>query len=494
LGQGVSREQIARAKEVDILDYILSHEPNNVTRLGNEYRLRDHDSLTISNGKWYWHSREIGGANVIDYLIFVRGYSFVDAVRHLVGDGITTIRPIPPRARPPTEKTSSERVPFLLPPRNHDTPRGTGNDRVIAYLEQRGISRPLIDECINRGLLYESATWHNCVFVGRNESGKARFAALRGTRGDFKRDADGSDKRFGFTLPPNERDCKTVIVFESPIDALSHKVLHPEIDSYRLSLGGTALAALTHFLDRHKEIENIIVCTDNDAAGNLAADKIAGLSGFRVSRSSPPAGKDWNEALISTRNEVKPLEDVRKDIIFRDSEYKEKFRIKDGESIKVTLGYDGEVVTRKCRWIDECHTKIGSEYYHVDEYAEKSAKVGNKTEPAASVKPQIDILAAKYGDDLQAVTMDYDFYHSGLLQIPCNADYTAKLVPRDINVWLSRLFLGDADGFSILYYQDVDSLVYWSNEAAYRWGLRGIAIWSLGQEDMRLWKAMPKQI
>ena len=52
--------------------------------------------------------------------------------------------------------------------------------------------------------------------------------------------------------------------------------------------------------------------------------------------------------------------------------------------------------------------------------------------------------------------------------------------------------MGDADGFSILYYQDVDSLVYWANEAAYRWGLRGIAIWSLGQEDMRLWEVMPK--
>lgn len=92
------------------------------------------------------------------------------------------------------------------------------------------------------------------------------------------------------------------------------------------------------------------------------------------------------------------------------------------------------------------------------------------------------------------ISMDYDFYHSNLLQIPCNADYTAKVIPKDINVWISRLFLGDADGFSILYYQDVDSLVYWSNEAAYRWDLRGIAIWSLGQEDMRLWEALPKQI
>jgi len=90
--------------------------------------------------------------------------------------------------------------------------------------------------------------------------------------------------------------------------------------------------------------------------------------------------------------------------------------------------------------------------------------------------------------------MDYDFFHSDLLRITCGSDYTARVIPKDINVWISRLFLGDADGFSILYYQDVDSLVYWANEAAYRWNLRGIAIWSLGQEDTRLWEAMPRQI
>lgn len=94
----------------------------------------------------------------------------------------------------------------------------------------------------------------------------------------------------------------------------------------------------------------------------------------------------------------------------------------------------------------------------------------------------------------EEISLDYDFFHSHLLSLSCGQDYTAKIVPRDINVWISRLFLGDADGFSILYYQDVDSLVYWANEAAYRWKLRGIAIWSLGQEDMRLWQALPKQI
>ena len=92
-----------------------------------------------------------------------------------------------------------------------------------------------------------------------------------------------------------------------------------------------------------------------------------------------------------------------------------------------------------------------------------------------------------------SISMDYEFYHSGQLDLECGNDYTVTVTPKDIDIWISRLFLGDADGFSILYYQDVDSLVYWANQAAYHWGLRGIAIWSLGQEDLRLWEALPKQ-
>jgi len=107
-----------------------------------------------------------------------------------------------------------------------------------------------------------------------------------------------------------------------------------------------------------------------------------------------------------------------------------------------------------------------------------------------SVNSDVEESATRSED----ISMDYDFFHSRLLTLSCGHDYEVKIIPKDINIWISRLFLGDADGFSILYYQDVDSLVYWANEAAYRWKLRGIAIWSLGQEDMRLWEALPKQI
>ena len=94
----------------------------------------------------------------------------------------------------------------------------------------------------------------------------------------------------------------------------------------------------------------------------------------------------------------------------------------------------------------------------------------------------------------ESISLDYDFFHSDLLPITCGNNYTVTVIPKDINIWISRLFLGDADGFSILYYQDVDSLVYWANQAAFRWGLRGMCMWSLGQEDMRLWEYLPKQI
>jgi hypothetical protein len=341
---GITRDQIICAKGIGIDEYILKREPDNVRRIGLAYYLKDHQSLEISNGMWNWHSQGVGGKNVIDYLIKVRGYGFVDAVRHLTEEDYSISLSPPPKARPPTElKQSPERMSFKPPPRNAD------NDRVLAYLESRGIPKQVVQDCISRGLLYESGdNWHNCRFIGRDENGKARFCAVRGARGDFKRDAGGSDKRFGFTIPPKSSGYTVLMVYESPIDLLSHTAMFPDFDGWRLSLGGTALTALTRFIDNHPEIRHCVVCTDNDDAGNRAAAEIAGKLQIKVPRSVPPAGKDWNEAMRqSTRIKVKSMEDVRKDIVFRNSGYKPLFTVKDGDSIKITFAYDSEEWIRK---------------------------------------------------------------------------------------------------------------------------------------------------
>lgn len=50
----VTKEQIERAKSLDLLTYLQMYEPAELVRYSrNVYTTRTHDSLKISNGKWY---------------------------------------------------------------------------------------------------------------------------------------------------------------------------------------------------------------------------------------------------------------------------------------------------------------------------------------------------------------------------------------------------------------------------------------------------------
>lgn len=208
---GVTREQIDRAKEWDLLSYLQTYEPGELTKkrpTDKEYRTKTHDSLVISNGRWNWTTRGFGGKTALDYLIKVRGMEFVEAVRTL-NDG----RAAPSLSQPVTRPPEQPRA-FALPEGNRCA------TAAVSYLQRRGIDSEIISRCIRAGIFFESRKYHNCVFVGRDKAGKARFACLRGTMGDFKGDVPGSDKRFNFCFPAGGPS-RTVAVFESPIDALS---------------------------------------------------------------------------------------------------------------------------------------------------------------------------------------------------------------------------------------------------------------------------------
>ena len=56
----LSKEQIAAAREMDLLTYLRRFEPEELVHIGGDtYATRTHDSLKISNGKWCWWSRVI---------------------------------------------------------------------------------------------------------------------------------------------------------------------------------------------------------------------------------------------------------------------------------------------------------------------------------------------------------------------------------------------------------------------------------------------------
>ena len=106
-----------------------------------------------------------GGYSALDYLIKVKEYDFVEAVEILMGQAMADWKP------PPAPKKDEPKV-LLLPPKNKDC------NRVIQYLFWRGIDYQLIQECISDGTLYESADYHNAVFIGKDESGTPKYAAL----------------------------------------------------------------------------------------------------------------------------------------------------------------------------------------------------------------------------------------------------------------------------------------------------------------------------
>ena len=295
---------IEQARQMDLLTYLRHYEPSNLKRVaGNVYCTAEHDSLKISNGKWYWWSRGFGGVSALDYLIKVKEYSFVEAVQTLTGEVGNWIPP------PPAPKKDEPKE-LLLPKKNKNC------DRVIQYLFGRGIDYQLIQECIAEGIIFESADYHNAVFIGKDESGTPKYAACRGTISSFKRDASGSDKRYSFRLLAGS-PCASVHLFEAAIDLLSYATyLKCEGKDYKaenlLSLSGVYQpkkeikdskipVALTTFLKANQQIKTIFLHLDKDRAGRLCTAALKELlqKDYRIVDEPPPVGKDFNDFLMS---------------------------------------------------------------------------------------------------------------------------------------------------------------------------------------------------
>ena len=297
----VTPEQITQAKELDLLTYLQQYDPHALVHVsGNTYCTREHDSLKISNGKWNWFSRGIGGKTALDYLIKVQGFSFTQAVEALAGQNFSPL-PRAPQAQPKKQELRVLSLPKSSRCATH----------MVSYLHGRGIDYDVIDYCIQTGRLYESLPYHNCVFVGRDLKGQPRYAALRGIVGDFKGEAPGSDKRYSFCITENPSS-NSVHLFESAIDLLSYAtLLKMKGRDWRqdalLSLAGVFKQkkefviplALNQYLQDHPGIKTLYLHLDNDEVGREAAAGIMeGLGDkYTVLDRPPPYGKDVNDLL-----------------------------------------------------------------------------------------------------------------------------------------------------------------------------------------------------
>ena len=268
------------------LEAFLQSRGERLIRSGREKRLASDHSVTVRGSEWYDHAEQRGG-NAISFLQKYFNMSFPEAMQALLGEDFK-----------PIEREQPEPKPFVLPEANSDM------RRVFAYLTKtRGIDSKVLSAFAHDRLIYEDSKYHNAVFVGKDESGIPRHAHVRSTNSQgktFRINIEGSDPRYSFHHIGNNGN---LLVFEAPIDLLSHISLYPSNwqDNSYVACCGTSIRPVLEMLELMPQADTVLLCMDNDEAGQKANRRMAEQLEAKGLAVIPqiPRMKDWNDDLLA---------------------------------------------------------------------------------------------------------------------------------------------------------------------------------------------------
>lgn len=286
-----TEEERERARQTDLVAF-LRQCGEEVKRSGSEHMwLHSNQKVTLRGNLWFHQYEQVGG-DAVDFACHFYGMDYPEAVQMLLSMGVPPVR----------ESSKPFDIPeFQLPPK-HDNMR-----RVYAYLlRQRGIDREVLEAFVYRKLIYESADYHNAVFVGIDPKGTPRHAHKRSTasQGNFKGNAPGSVPEYSFHWRGADN---TIFLFEAPIDLLSFISMHKpgwRNHSYAAACS-VSDKVLWQCLKDQPYIKQVYLCLDSDEAGQTAAKRIAEKLEKKSIKHEilVPSHKDWNEDLLQLRKE-----------------------------------------------------------------------------------------------------------------------------------------------------------------------------------------------
>ena len=292
-----TEQQKTQARQTDIAE-LLRSQGETLKRSGSEYEWLDGgQKVTIRGNLWYHQYDQVGG-DAIDFVRRFYNKLYPEAMEYLLGETGGTLT-----VSPPVQKEEKN---FVLPPKN-DNMR-----RVFAYLlNRRGIDREVLYAFVHKGMIYESADYHNAVFVGFDSNGNPKHAHKRGTGSEssYKGNVSGSQPEYSFHWSGQS---DTLYLFEAPIDMLSFISMQKEgwrQHSYAASCS-VSDRVLFQMLKDNPDIRQVVLCLDSDEPGQTAAKRIAdklfvqGIS----SEILVPYHKDWNEDLLAAGKQPVPEE------------------------------------------------------------------------------------------------------------------------------------------------------------------------------------------
>ena len=283
-----TEEQKQQARQTDIAD-LLRRQGETLKRSGKELEWKDGSQKVTVRGNLWFHQYEQVGGDAIDFVRRFYNKDYPEAIEYLLGDCNGTLTVSPPIQKEPPK-------PFELPPKN-DTMR-----RVYAYLiNRRGIDRDVLYAFAHKGMIYESADYHNAVFVGFDQDGIPRHAHRRGSGSSstFKGNQDSSLPEYSFHWHGSS---DRFYLFEAPIDMLSFISMHKngwQQHSYAASCG-TSDYVLWQMMKDNPNIHSVFLCCDNDEAGQKANKRNSDALFVKGIQHEilVPNRKDWNEDLL----------------------------------------------------------------------------------------------------------------------------------------------------------------------------------------------------
>lgn len=283
-----TKEQREQARRTDLANFLIG-QGEKVKKSGSEYEWLDGSQKVTIRGHLWYHQYEQKGGDAIDFIRKFYNKDYAEAVQMLLsnyGGQIVNL-----------QTTEREQKSFILPPRNDRM------SRVFSYLLlTREIDKDVLFEFVRKKMIYESADFHNAVFVGYDSNGKPRHAHKRGTvtSNPYKGNVAGSQLEYSFHF--NGTSDK-IFLFEAPIDMLSYISMHKENwkeHSYAASCS-ISDRVLFQCLKDNLNIKNVFLCFDNDEAGQTANKRIAEkLNSMNIkSKILIPIHKDWNEDILN---------------------------------------------------------------------------------------------------------------------------------------------------------------------------------------------------
>ncbi len=313
-----TQEQIDRANQTNLEEY-LRQKGECLRKTGCESVLiykdstGEHDSISVRRNRWYDHKNMRGGYP-LKFMQEFYGMSFRAAMKELLhgeepGPGRKRNKENEKNVRQP-EKTvvqenqeriacPSEKTEFILPEKDRNM------KRLFAYLlQKRFLSQSVVKCFVEQKILYQEKEHGNIVFVGTDREGVPKSACRKSTADrtqDFRIAVAGSDCRYSFCWRGTS---DKLYVFEAAIDLMSFITLKNDdwkSDSF-LALNGLSPKPLYRFLADQRNIREIFLCLDHDAAGIETSEKLKdslmekGYAADFVTYCCP-IYKDWNEQL-----------------------------------------------------------------------------------------------------------------------------------------------------------------------------------------------------